>query len=144
MPLKGFLFAFGGAIGQALGLIASKKGMGNYDAISATQIRAIAGGICFILLITFLRKWDYIFDSLKNKSGVKFVLSGSVVGPVIGVALSLYAIQHTEAGVAATLMALVPIFIIVPSAIMFKQRITPYQVLGALISVGGCVLLFYK
>ena len=144
VPLKGFLFAFGGAIGQALGLVASKKGMGDYDAISATQIRAIAGGICFMLLITFLRKWDYIFNSLKNKSGVKFVLSGSVVGPVIGVALSLYAIQHTEAGVAATLMALVPIFIIIPSAIMFKQRITRYHVMGALISVGGCILLFLK
>jgi drug/metabolite transporter (DMT)-like permease len=144
VPIKGFLFAFGGAAGQALGLIASKKGIGDYDAISATQIRAIAGGICFMLLITFMRKWDYIFNSLKNKSGVKFVLSGSVVGPVIGVALSLYAIQHTEAGVAATLMALVPIFIIIPSAIMFKQRITKYHVMGALISVGGCILLFFK
>ena len=144
VPLKGFLFALGGAVGQALGLILSKKGMGDYDPISATQIRAISGGIGFIILITFLRRWDYIFNSLKNKSGVKFVLLGSVVGPVIGVALSLYAIQHTEAGVAATLMALVPIFIIVPSAIMFKQKITSYQVLGALISVGGCILLFLK
>ena len=144
VPFKGFLFAFGGAIGQSLGLIASKKGIGDYDAISATQIRAITGGICFILLVTFLRRWDSIRLALSNKTGVKFVLSGSVVGPVIGVALSLFAIQHTEAGVAATLMGLVPIFIIVPSALMFKERITPFQVLGAFISVAGCILLFLK
>ena len=144
VPFKGFLLAFGGAIGQALGLIASKKGMGDYDVISATQIRAITGGLSFILLITFLHRWKSIRNAFFNKTGIKFVLSGSLVGPVIGVALSLYAIQHTETGVAATLMGLVPIFIILPSAIMFKQRITPFQVLGAFISVAGCVLLFLK
>ena len=144
VPFKGFLFAFGGATGQALGLIASKKGIGDYDAVSATQIRAITGGLSFILLVTFLRRWGSVRQALSNKTGVKFVLSGSLVGPVIGVALSLFAIQHTEAGVAATLMGLVPIFIIVPSAIMFKERITPFQIFGAFISVGGCILLFLK
>jgi len=75
---------------------------------------------------------------------MKFVLSGSLAGPVMGVTLSLYAIQHTETGVAATLMGLVPIFIIIPSAIIFKERITPFQVLGAFISVAGGILLFLK
>ena len=144
VPIKGFLFALGGAAGQALGLIASKKGIGDYDAISATQIRAISGGISFILFITFIQRWGSIRKAFLDKTGIKFVFAGSVVGPVIGVTLSLYAIQHTEAGVAATLMGLVPIFIIIPSAIMFKERITPFQVLGAFISVAGCILLFIK
>ena len=144
VPLKGFLFAFGGAAGQAIGLIASKKGIGDYDAISATQIRAITGGISFLLLVTFLHRWGSIRHAFFDKTGVKFVLAGSLAGPVIGVTLSLYAIQHTESGVAATLMGLVPVFIILPSAIMFKERITPFQVLGAFVSVAGCVLLFLK
>jgi len=144
VPVKGFLFAFGGALGQSLGLIASKKGIGNYDAISATQIRAITGGISFLLLVTFLHRWSSIRHAFSDKTGIKFVLSGSLVGPVIGVALSLYAIQHTEAGVAAALMGLVPIFIILPSAIMFKERVTSFQVFGAFIGVAGCILLFIK
>ena len=142
VPFKGFLFALGGAAGQALGLIFSKKGIGDYDAMSATQIRAITGGISFILLITFLRRWGSIWQGLSDKTGMKFVLSGSLFGPVIGVALSLFAIQHTKAGVAAALMGLVPIFIILPSAIMFKEKITPFQVFGAFISVAGCIFLF--
>jgi drug/metabolite transporter (DMT)-like permease len=144
VPFKGFLFAFGGAAGQAFGLILSKKGIGDYDVISATQIRAITGGIFFFLLITFLRRWGSIRRAFLNKTGIKYVLSGSLVGPVIGVTLSLFAIRHTETGVAATLMALVPVFIIFPSAIMFKEKITWFQVLGACISVAGCVLLFLK
>ena len=144
VPFKGFLFAFGGALGQALGLILSKKGIGNYDAISATQIRAITGGLSFVLLISFLRRWGSIRQAFLDRTGMKYVFSGSIAGPVMGVTLSLFAIQHTEAGIAATLMGLVPIFIILPSMIMFRERITPFQVLGAFISVAGCIVLFLK
>ena len=144
VPVKGFLFAFGGAMGQALGLIVSKKGIGNYDAMSATQIRAITGGLSFLLLVTFLHRWGSIRYAIAERRSIKFVLFGSLAGPVIGVALSLFAIQHTEAGVAATLIGLVPVFIILPSAILFKERITLFQVLGAFVSVAGCILLFLK
>ena len=47
IPLKGLLLAFGGALGQAIGLILSKKGMGDYDAVAATQIRALFGLLSF-------------------------------------------------------------------------------------------------
>ena len=36
-PLKGILFAFGGAIGQAVGLVLSKFGMGTYHAFAYRQ-----------------------------------------------------------------------------------------------------------
>lgn len=144
VPLKGFLFAFGGALGQAVGLIISKKGIGNYDAIAATQIRAIAGGFSFFLLVTILKRWTSVRKASKDTVGIRSVLIGSFFGPVVGVALSLFAIQHTEAGIAATLMGLVPIFIIVPSAIMFRERITVFQIVGAFVSVGGSILLFLK
>lgn len=39
---KGILFAFIGAVGQAVGLVFSKLGMGNYNAFAATQIRIIS------------------------------------------------------------------------------------------------------
>jgi len=144
LPLKGFLFALGGAAGQAIGLVLSKKGINGYDVISATQIRAITGGFFFILLVTYLKRWGNIKKAFSNKSGIKFVLSGSVFGPVIGVSLSLYAVMHTAAGIAATLMALVPIIIILPSVLVFKEKITFFQVLGAFVSVAGCMLLFLK
>jgi drug/metabolite transporter (DMT)-like permease len=139
---KGFLFALGGAIGQAIGLVLSKKGMGDYDAVASTQIRAIFGFVCFVLLVTFLKRWRQIFRSTKDLQSMKMISIGSVFGPFIGVSLSLYAVQHTGTGIAATLMALVPIIIIVPSAIMFKEKITVQQVTGALISIGGASIFF--
>ncbi len=142
IPFKGFLLAFGGALGQAIGLILSKKGMGHYDPVSATQIRAIFGLISFGILITILRRWPKIQQAFTHTSAMKSVTVGAIFGPFIGVALGLFAIQQTKTGIASTLMALVPIFIIVPSAIMFKEKIRPQQVIGAVISIAGASLFF--
>lgn len=142
IPLKGFLLAFGGALGQAIGLILSKKGMGHYDPVAATQIRAIFGIFSFGILITALGRWGKIGDSFMHTTAMKSVTIGSIFGPFIGVALGLFAIQQTKTGIASTLMALVPIFIIVPSAIMFKEKIKPQQIIGAVISITGASLFF--
>ncbi|KUK78410.1 MAG: hypothetical protein XD92_0324 [Proteiniphilum acetatigenes] len=142
IPLKGFLYALGGALGQAVGLILSKKGMGDYDAVAATQIRAIFGFAAFALLVTFVGRWRRVFMALGDKTGMKSITVGTVFGPFIGVSLSLYAVQHTETGIASALMALVPIFIILPTAIMFKEKITARQVIGAVISIAGATIFF--
>jgi drug/metabolite transporter (DMT)-like permease len=142
IPLKGFLLAFGGALGQAVGLILSKKGMGDYDPISATQIRAMFGLISFGVLISFMGRWNRLGQAFTHGNAMKSVTIGSFFGPFIGVALGLYAIQQTKTGIASTLMGLVPIFIIVPSAIMFKEKIRPQQVIGAIISIAGASMFF--
>jgi len=141
-PVKGILLAFGGAVGQAVGLILSKKGIGHYDPVAATQIRAMFGLVSFAILITALRRWGKLRTDIKHTSALRSVTVGAIFGPFLGVALALFAIQQTNTGIAATLMALVPIFIIVPSAIMFKEKIRPQQVIGAIISIAGATLFF--
>jgi drug/metabolite transporter (DMT)-like permease len=70
------------------------------------------------------------------------VLGGAVLGPFLGVGLSLIAIQHAYIGIASTLMALPPIFLIPLSRWFFKEKITPRAVIGTLIALGGVALLF--
>lgn len=142
VPVKGFLYALGGAIGQAVGLILSKKGMGDYDAVAATQIRAIFGFAAFVVLVTFMRRWRRVILTTGDRKSMSAITVGAIFGPFIGVSLSLYAVQHTETGIASTLMALTPIFIIVPAAIMFKEKITVRQVVGAVISIVGATIFF--
>jgi drug/metabolite transporter (DMT)-like permease len=142
VPLQGFLYALGGAMGQAVGLILSKKGMGDYDAVAATQIRAIVAFAAFAILVTFMKRWKRVLFTIRDKKGMKATTIGAIFGPFIGVALSLYAVQHTSTGIASALMALTPIFIIVPSAIMFKEKITAPQVIGAVISIIGATIFF--
>lgn len=142
IPIKGFLLAFGGAMGQAIGLILSKKGMGHYDPVAATQIRAFFGLFSFGILITVLNRWKNLGHAFAHTSAMKSVTVGAFFGPFVGVALGLFAIQQTKTGIASTLMGLVPIFIIVPSAFMFKEKIRPQQVIGAIISIVGATMFF--
>lgn len=142
ISLKGFLFALGGAFGQAFGLILSKKGISDYDPMSATQIRAITGFASFVILLTFVRHWKNVAEAVGNRTSMWAMFWGTVFGPFIGVSLSLYAVQHTNTGIAATLMGLVPIFIIFPTVYLQDRKISKLQVIGSLVSVGGSVLFF--
>lgn len=142
VPKKGLLYAFGGAVGQAVGLILSKKGIGDYDPISATQIRILFGLVCFIIMITLVGRWSKVKEAFSDKAGIKAVSIGSFFGPFLGITLSLFAIQMTKTGIASTFMALVPVFIIIPSAFMFKEKILPHHVIGAIVSILGVSLFF--
>ncbi len=139
---KGILYAFGGAVGQALGLVLSKFGMKNYDPFAATQIRIIAGIIGYTILVTFMTRWISVMKATKNKSGMVLTTVGAFFGPFLGVSFSLIAIKYTEAGIASTIMALVPVFIIIPAIFLFKQKVTIPEMLGAIVSVAGVALFF--
>jgi drug/metabolite transporter (DMT)-like permease len=142
LPLKGVLYALLGALGQAFGLILSKYGMGDYDAFASTQIRIIAGAVGFTAVVFIFNRAASVRAALTNRPALLRIALGSFFGPFLGVSFSLYAVQHTATGIASTIMATVPILIIPPSALLFKQRITPKDIAGAVISVCGVVLFF--
>ena len=73
--------AFGGAIGQALGLVLSKLGMKDYDPFSSTQIRIIAGIAGFALLVTFLGRWTNVRGALRNSNGMKLITINTMNSP---------------------------------------------------------------
>ena len=141
-PAKGILFAFGGAVGQAVGLVLSKYGMGTYSAFAATQIRVIAGFFGFVLIIFFTKRWSYVFSALKNQQAMSRILLGSFFGPFLGVSFSLLAVQYITTGAASTIMSIVPVLIIAPAVILFKEKITLKEVVGAVIAVVGVALFF--
>jgi drug/metabolite transporter (DMT)-like permease len=138
----GILYAFGGAVGQALGLVLSKKGLNDYDPFAANQIRIIAGIFGFAMLVTVMRRWNSIREAVLNREGMKSLSLGAFFGPFLGVSFSLVSVKFTEAGIASTIMALVPIFIIAPAVVLYKEKVTIAEIIGAFISVGGVALFF--
>jgi drug/metabolite transporter (DMT)-like permease len=139
---KGVLLAVGGALGQAMGLVLSKYGMGSYHALAATQIRVMAGIAGFAAVFTAVGWWPRLWEARRSPRGLAFTAVGALLGPVIGVSLSLLAVQHTATGVAASIMAVTPILVIPVAAIAYREPVTPRSVLGALLAVTGVMLLF--
>lgn len=141
-PISGILLAFGGAVGQAVGLIFSKYGMGDYSVFAATQIRVIAGIAGFTVILFFLKRWRKVFAALKNRPAMARITVGSFFGPFLGVSMSLLAVQHTLTGIASTIMAIVPILIIPPAVLIFKEKVTLKEFIGAVIAVSGVTIYF--
>lgn len=156
LPLKGVLFGIGAGIGQGVGLVLSKVGMNHYEQsipageelvaelvpFASTMIRAITGFIGFFLVMIFQKKLTTMSVALRNRKGMNAAVWATFAGPFIGVSLSLMAVQYTEAGIASTLMALTPIFILWPSSFFFGQKVTTKEIAGAVISVVGVSLFF--
>jgi drug/metabolite transporter (DMT)-like permease len=141
--LLGLLLAMGGAAGQAVGLILSKKGMaGDFPALSANVIRvSIAATISWLLTI-LIGKIKYTFSKLADKKALWTVLGGAAFGPFIGVWMSLVAIKYAKIGIASTLMALPPILVLPLVHYIFKEKISPRAITGTIITVAGIALLF--
>jgi drug/metabolite transporter (DMT)-like permease len=73
---------------------------------------------------------------------MKAISLGAFFGPFLGVSFSLISVKYTEAGIASTIMALVPVIIIAPAVILYKQKVTWPEIIGAVISVGGVAVFF--
>lgn len=140
--IKGLSYAFLGSLGQAVGLIFSKLGMGSYNAFAATQIRIIAGFIGFSILILYTNRFEDIIKALKDKRALLDITIGSIFGPFVGVGLSLLSLQYTSAGISSTITSITPVTIIPLSIIVFKEKIKIKEIMGALITVIGVGILF--
>lgn len=157
LPLRGVLLALGGALGQGLGIVLSKKGMIYYSQVeglsqqaidyipfAATQMRIMTGIVGFVIIMVLTRRTAEFRQALGNRRGIGATFLGAIFGPFVGVSLSLMAVMYANTGVASTIMATVPILILVPYILIYKKRVTPIEVLGAVISVIGVSLFFVK
>ena len=156
LAAEGVLFGIGAGIGQGVGLVLSKIGMNHYMEaappvtdldnlvipFASTQIRAVAGLAGFLGIMFLQKKGRSLLASFKDVKSMGAAATGTFFGPFLGVSLSLLAVNYTEAGIASTIMALTPILIILPSKLIYKEKVTARQVIGAVISVTGASLFF--
>lgn len=157
LPLKGVLFGIGAGVGQGVGLVLSKIGLEHYaEAIPAeapssittmmpfagTYIRAVAGFAGFFLILALMKQLPQVGKAIHDKKGMLFAGLTTFFGPFLGVSLSLMAVQYAKAGIASTLMALTPVLIILPYALIHKQKISIKEIIGTLITMIGVALFF--
>jgi drug/metabolite transporter (DMT)-like permease len=153
----GILLALGGSVGQSVGLILGKRGSAGLDSFAATEIRAIAGLAGFLVLALAARRMRDVarpfltvfgrrpeaprVERRRMGGAIGFTALGSVLGPFLGVSLGLLSTQLLSAGIASTLMAVVPVLIIPIAVIAFKERVGILEIAGAVLAVAGVAAL---
>lgn len=141
----GYLFAFLGAIGQAVNLIFAKEAfeIGEINGFVATFYRMIPSIPLMYLLGFIYRKKRNSIKILKTETvALKYIIIGSIIGPYLGITFSLIAVAYTYVGIASTLMSTVPIVMLPIIIFYYKEKLSPVSIIGAIIAVIGIAILF--
>lgn len=143
--LKGIIAGLIAAAGQAIGMVLAKNGLGNdFPALSGNVIRmSVAFLALWVVTIIQGQVVSTVQQANYHKSGLLYILIGAFFGPLIGVSLSLFAIQNTEIGIASTIIALPPIFLLPVGYFVFKEHISWQAIMGTLLAIAGVGLLFW-
>ena len=154
---RGLILALIGAACQAGGLLLSKQGIGHgwmpeeehMGPQAATLVRMVFAGVGVvpILLLHMRRAQKQRAAGIQpprhgsQTAGYLLAAGGSVVGPYLGVWMSLVAAHHVQLGIAQTLTSLPPVLILPFAWLIHKERISPRAVVGAVVAVAGVILL---
>jgi drug/metabolite transporter (DMT)-like permease len=143
----GLLFGAISAMGQGFGLVLSRIGMyaGVSTAInplSAALMRMLWAGPFVWVCVIFAGRLPEAQKAAGNLDGIKYTAAGAVVGPFLGMTLSMVAVANAQVGVAQTLMSLMPVFIIPVIWIVYSEKTNLRGIIGAIVAVVGVAILF--
>jgi drug/metabolite transporter (DMT)-like permease len=139
----GLLFAAGGALGQALGLLTAKLGLAEGVAAQSANVLRLLGAAAAVWVAAFFTGAAERTRRLyrEDRRASLFTLAGTTSGPIFGVWLSLVAIERAPLGIASTLMGLTPIFLLPVARLFFFEPISYRAVLGTVVAISGAAIL---
>jgi len=143
----GLICGFLGALGQASGLIFAKFAFQESDVnkMVATFVRLFSSVIIILPAAIIFRRYKNPIQIYSNDMKSFYsTLVGTFLGPYLGITFSLIAIDHTKIGIAATLMATMPIIMLPMSKYIFKEHLSWRAISGAVLAVIGVAILFMR
>jgi len=143
IPRLGILFALGAVLAQSLRYILSLQGMkSGFAPLSANLVQILTATTAVWIWSLVSKEKSPGFSSLRDRPAAAATVGGAMTGPFLGVALSMIALSKAPVGIASTLMALSPVFLLFVSRWVFKEPITVRAIVGTGLAVAGVAVLF--
>lgn len=130
------------ALAQAVGAVLSRAALTQtaIDPLWSTLIRLLAG-VSLLLLWILWKQGRRVLYQLGSKRLVAIVLVTAFFSTYLGIWLQQISLKFAPAGIAQTLSATSPIFVL-PLAIALGEFVSIRAILGAVLSLFGIALLF--
>jgi drug/metabolite transporter (DMT)-like permease len=142
---KGVLLGLLASLGQATGLILSKHAMldcgAPLDPLPASFLRMLSSAVMIWFVASVRGRIRDTLRGFRHGAAVAFAAAGAIFGPFLGVWTSLIAVALIPAGIAATLNATTPVWIIPNVRLYYKEKVSPRAILGAILAVAGVGIL---
>jgi drug/metabolite transporter (DMT)-like permease len=156
--LPGLLFSVLAALGDAIGVVLSRKAYVSLPATGETidggtaAFQRILGGLLVAAICLLFAKWRAVKSHLtladdgvtlpspaKWRKVLPWVLANSLAGQTLGVSCYQLALQTTPAGIVLPIVATTPLVAMPLTYFIEKEKITLHSVIGGIIAVGGLV-----
>ncbi len=118
--------------------VVAKSVVRNVDAMPLTFLRGILSAVGFLFLTKIRR--IRLTQHMKYKQLLFFLGFLAVFNQF----LYLYAMKYTTAANGALLYATTPIFVLILSVILYKEKLTARKVIGILMAFSGVVFIFLE
>ncbi|MGL4392461.1 MAG: EamA family transporter [Fusobacteriaceae bacterium] len=138
---KGLLFCFIAVLADSIGLLFTKLGTTNFDAVGATQLRTVAAILAFLFFITRKKQWSSVGICLKNKKAMLYLLFATCAS-MLGIWSIAQGFKYAKVAVVSTLGSTGPILIIPILVFLHKEKVNVKEIFGAIMSVIGVALFF--
>ena len=113
-----------------------KQGLKGLTAMQVASLRMVSAGI---ILLPLALKY---FKKIPSDKLPQVFLSG-ILGSLLPAYLFCLAEVELESSFAGVLNSLTPIFVVIVGALFFKQKAEALKITGILVSLAGCILLFF-
>ncbi|MEB3828105.1 DMT family transporter [Phormidium sp. CCY1219] len=140
--MRGVSLGLLAALGQAVGAVLSRSALSDtsVDPLWSSLMRLCAG-VLVLLLWIFGRKNARILQPLQSHRLLGAIAITAFFSTYLGIWLQQIGLKFAPAGIAQTLGATSPLFVL-PVAIWMGERVSIRAIFGGLISVSGVALLF--
>lgn len=129
---------------EAVGILMTKFGVAEMSAAQATLIRQAAAVMALAAWAGLSGRLVTWVAPLREVRLARLVIGASFVGGFVGMWLAVYALKYTYAGVAATLTAASPLFILPLGAWLMKERVSVRSALGVGVAMIGIAVYFLQ
>jgi drug/metabolite transporter (DMT)-like permease len=129
---------------QGLGATCAKLGMATVAPLPATLVRMTWATIAITLVLVLQRRATGLLGRFRDRRALVPALGAVILGPFLGVWGSLAAFKHADTGVAMALISTVPILVLLPSWVVYRDKPSPTSLVGVVVAVAGGALLFLR
>ena len=106
-----------------------------------TMLRLVAAGVITWGYTLGIRRLREVGRAVADRRSMGIVVIGTVIGPVVGIWLSMVSLDLLPAGVASALIATSPVFMIPIAYIAYRDRPSLRSLAGTLLAVVGLAVM---
>lgn len=139
--LRGVLTGVLSVFTMAVGIVIAKPMLEQYDFLWVVLLRIVGGVAGMVLVIAWQRSARDLLAQYCRVRHWPQVISGAVMGTYISMMMWLAGYKYTQASIAAVLNEFAAVFILILAVLFLRERVTPRQVAGVLLAVGGVVMV---